>query len=74
MFRGPITNINTIRVQEYGKIQIQILFGFGNLNRYKYEYYLGSEIWPNTNICHFCMNTNTQIIQIIKNMNANDAK
>ena len=42
---------------------------------YKYEYYLGSEIWPNTNMntirfkilaeyeyyseCHFCPNTNT---------------
>ena len=46
----PNTNTNTIRVQNYGRIRIRILFGFRNLAEYEYEYY--SE-------CHFCPNTNT---------------
>ena len=46
----PNTNTNTIRVQNYGRIRIRILFGFRNLAEYEYEYY--SE-------CNFCPNTNT---------------
>ena len=54
VFSGPNTNTNTIRFQKFGRIRIQILFGFRNLAEYEYEYYSGSEIWPNTNT-----NTNT---------------
>ena len=28
---------------------LRIIFGFQNLLEYEYEYYSGSEIWPNTN-------------------------
>ena len=47
---GPNTNVNTIRVQILGRIRIRTLFGFRNLAEYEYEYYSGTEIWPNTNI------------------------
>ena len=49
MFLGPNTNTNTIRFQKCGRIRIRILFGFRNMAEYEYEYYSGSEIWPNTN-------------------------
>ena len=33
----------------WDRIRIRILFGFRNLAEYEYEYYSGSEKWPNTN-------------------------
>ena len=48
VFSGPNTNTTTIRFQKFG--QIQILFEFRISAEYEYEYHLGSEIWPNTNI------------------------
>ena len=45
VFSGP--NTNTIQFQKCGRVRIRILFGFRNIA--EYEYYLGSEIWPNTN-------------------------
>ena len=63
MFLGPNTNMNTIRVQKFGRTRIQILFGSRDLS--EYEYY--SE-------CQFCTNTNTQIIRILPNTNTKNTE
>ena len=52
VFSGPNTNTTTIRFQKFGRIQVRVLFGLEYMAEYEYEYYSGSEIWPN-------MNTNT---------------
>ena len=52
VFSGPNTNTTTIQYQKFGRIQVRVLFGLEYMAEYEYEYYSGSEIWPN-------MNTNT---------------
>ena len=54
----PNTNTNTIRVEKFGQIRIQIVFEFWNFSEYEY---------------HFCMKTNinNSIIWIIPNTNTN---
>ena len=55
----PNTNTNNIRTQIFGRIRI--LFGPKFLDEYKYEQYLGFNLWSNTNR-NICYSNNIRIL------------